>query len=67
MTGSDEDSGIYVGIEFKFDRANKRVTLLMRKYISALLESYNVNNKAETPCASNLMSEEESPSVDPKA
>jgi hypothetical protein len=55
LTLQDGDQGIYVGIEYRFDRANKAVNLSMHKYIRQLLTDYNVSKTSDAPCTMNLM------------
>jgi hypothetical protein len=49
------NEGIYIGIEYSFNRPEKSVRLTMVKYQNQLLKAYEVVGKADTPCPENLM------------
>jgi hypothetical protein len=55
LTLQNGDQGIYVGIEYSFDRENKSVKLTMIKYLKQLLSDYKVTGTRPSPCKRNLM------------
>jgi histone deacetylase 1/2 len=62
------DSGIYVGIEYQFDRKSNSVNLTMKKYLNQLCDSYKVVKTEITPCTEDMMEpDDSSPKVDSKS
>ena len=58
-------TGIFVGIEYSFDRIQKSVELTMLKYSNKLLEDLQVVKTSLTPADANFMSvDDSSPSTD---
>ena len=67
LTVQSGDVGIYVGVEYSYNRSDKSVKLTMLKYLSKLLEDYQIKNTVDTPSPSNLMEYDGSlPKVDAK-
>ena len=67
LTVSKGDSGIYVGVEFDYNRQDRSVVLSMRKYLSKVLKDFNVQKGSPTPTSHDFMTlDESSPRVDSK-
>jgi len=67
LTAETGDIGIYIGVEYSYDRKEKSVRLTMSKYVNKLLADFNVQKGASTPTAGDFMERDESsPAVDPK-
>ena len=61
------DEGIYLGLEYKFNRVDKSLEIGMSKYISKLLEEFQIYSGSKTCCAQNFMEiDNDSPRIDSK-
>jgi hypothetical protein len=64
---SESDSGIYVGVEFDYNREDRSVVLSMNKYLSKVLKDFNVQKGSSTPTSHDFMTlDEDSPRIDSK-
>ena len=67
MTVEQGDSGIYIGIEYEYDRKDKSVKLSMNKYVTKLLKDFNVQSASAMPTAADFMEFDDTlPRVDSK-
>jgi len=64
-TVHEGDKGIYIGVEFEYNRDDASVFLSMRKYTAKMLIDFNIQSGADTPTASNFMVvDDTSPEID---
>jgi len=54
-TIQEGDTGIYLGLEYSFDRKEKSVELGMSKYVEKMLAEFDIKSGSKTCCASNFM------------
>ena len=51
LTTNETDKGLYLGLEYEFNRQNKSVELAMTKYTNKLLQDFNVQRDRYSPCS----------------
>jgi hypothetical protein len=49
------DEGVYLGIEYKFNRSDKSVTLGMESYTQKLLEEFDIRKGSKSCCSYDFM------------
>jgi hypothetical protein len=60
------DSGIYIGLEYAFDREARSVRITMKKQVDKVLSQFNIIKGSRTPAGVNfLVLDPDSPSVSP--
>jgi hypothetical protein len=55
MSVEGGDQGIYIGIEYDYNRRDKSVKLSMTKYVSKLMKDFNVQSASAMPTAADFM------------
>jgi hypothetical protein len=61
------DNGVYIGIEYQYNRADRSVRLTMKKYIDKLLAHFQVTKPSALPAAESFMEVDTgAPKVDAK-
>ena len=60
------DEGVYLGLEYKFNRTKKSVTIGMKKYIDKLLTEFNIQKGSKTCCSQNFMTPSDDDPIDAK-
>jgi hypothetical protein len=67
LTISKGDAGIYVGVEFDYNRRDKSVKLTMNKYLNKFFKDFSVDRGSRTPTSHDFMVvDESSPRIDSK-
>ena len=65
LTTNHTDKGIYLGIEYTFNRADRSVFLTMSKYTNKLISDFNVQRARPAPCSDSFITiNDESPRCD---
>jgi hypothetical protein len=67
LTVQSGNTGIYVGVEYAYNRPDKSVALTMVKYLNKLMETYAITSVVDTPSPADLLDYDASlPKVDSK-